>query len=235
MSDASPAGAPAALDAAPPAASAPTLDARTVGAFQENCYLIACPTTGAGALVDPGDEGERLVAMVRSAGVELQAIWLTHAHLDHVGAIADVTRVWDVPVHLHPLDLPVFDHAPRAAAMYGLPWAPQPRPDRALAEGETLALGTLRFAVMHAPGHAPGHVVIHGHGLALVGDCVFYGSVGRTDLPLSDPQALTRSLARIATLDPATRVLPGHGPATTIGRELAHNPFLNGGARVLGG
>jgi glyoxylase-like metal-dependent hydrolase (beta-lactamase superfamily II) len=214
---------------------APQVDARVVGAFQENCYLVADPATGAAALVDPGAEGEVIVEMVRASGTRLEAIWLTHAHLDHIGAIADVLAVWDVPVWLHPADIPVFDFAPRAAEMYGLPFDPQPRPEHAFAEGQALTLGGLRFAVMHAPGHAPGHVVIHGHGIALVGDCLFYGSVGRTDLPLADPRQLTASLARIAALPPATVAYPGHGPETTIGRERMHNPFLNGGARVLGG
>lgn len=215
--------------------AAPRVGVQTVGAFQENCYLVVDPSTRAAALVDPGAEGARLVEWVRAADVRLEAIWLTHAHLDHIGAIADVTRAWDVPVHLHPLDGPVFEYAPRAAALYGLFLEPQPAPTAAFAEGQTLRLGALTFTVMHAPGHAPGHVVIHGHGIALVGDCLFHGSVGRTDLPLSEPAALTRSLARIAALPPETVVYPGHGPDTTIARERADNPFLNGGARVLGG
>ena len=213
----------------------PQIDVHTVGAFQENCYLVVDPVTRAAAIVDPGAEGDRLVAAVRAADVDLQAVWLTHAHLDHIGAIADVTRVWPVPVHLHPLDRVVFDYAPRAAAMYGMHFDPQPAPTDTFAEGQVLRLGALAFDVMHTPGHAPGHVVIHGHGVALVGDCLFYGSVGRTDLPLSDPRALSGSLARIATLPEDTRVYAGHGPDTTIGRERTHNPFLNGGARVLGG
>ena len=217
------------------ATGAPEVQARVVGAFQENCYLVVDPATRAAALVDPGAEGDRIVAMVRESGARLEAIWVTHAHLDHIGAIADVTRVWDVPVWLHPDDLPVFEFAPRAAAMYGLTFEPQPHPSHELSEGDTLTLGDLRFAVMHAPGHAPGHVVIHGHGVAFVGDCLFYGSVGRTDLPLSSPRDLSASLERIAALPPETVAYPGHGPETTIGRERAHNPFLNGGARVLGG
>ena len=220
---------------AAPSAAAPSVTALTVGAFQENCYLVVDPSTMAAALVDPGAEGDRIVAAVRESGARLEAIWLTHAHLDHIGAIADVTREWDVPVHLHPLDRPVFEYAPRAAAMYGLFMEPQPLPEAELAEGQTLSLGALRFSVMHAPGHAPGHVVIHGHGIALVGDCLFYGSIGRTDLPLSSPPDLSASLERIAALPPETIAYPGHGPETTIGRERAHNPFLNGGARVLGG
>ncbi|MBV9879886.1 MAG: MBL fold metallo-hydrolase [Gemmatirosa sp.] len=216
-------------------AAAPRIEVAAVGVFEENCYLVVDPATRAAALIDPGDEGDRIVDMVRRADARLEAIWLTHAHLDHIGAIADVLAEWRVPVHLHPADLPVFEYAPRAALAYGLPFEPQPLPDRELAEGQVLSLGGLRFDVMHAPGHAPGHVVIHGHGIALAGDCLFYGSVGRTDLPLSDPRALSRSLQRIAALPPETVVYPGHGPSTTIGREVAMNPFLNGGARVLGG
>src|SRR5688500_18131460 len=127
------------MSAAPAnAATAPRVDALVVGAFQENCYLVVDPATRAAALVDPGAEGDRIVDMVRASGARLEAIWLTHAHLDHIGAIADVTRVWDVPVHLHAADLPVFQFAPRAAAMYGLVFEPQPLPQHRFEEGETL-------------------------------------------------------------------------------------------------
>ncbi|GJG88362.1 MBL fold hydrolase [Gemmatimonadetes bacterium T265] len=217
----------------------PRVQSWTLGVFEENGYLVADPTTGAAALVDPGDEGDQLVVAVRDAvrahDLRLEAVWLTHGHLDHVGALAEVKAAFDLPAYLHPLDLPVFDYAPRAAAMYGLPWSPQPAPDREFAEGQELALGNLRFTVMHAPGHAPGHVVIHGHGVAIGGDVLFRGSVGRVDLPLADPRAFSRTLERVAALPPETVVYPGHGPPTTIGRELASNPFLNGGARVRGG
>jgi glyoxylase-like metal-dependent hydrolase (beta-lactamase superfamily II) len=208
---------------------------RTVGPLQENCYLVVDPATRAAVVVDPGDEGPELVAWIRAADVRLQAVWLTHAHFDHVGALADVVRAFDAPVYLHPLDRPLLENAPRAAAMYGLFVEPQPAATDSFAEGQRLTLGALTFDVMHAPGHAPGHVVIHGHGVALVGDCLFQGSVGRTDLPLSDPRALSLSLTRIAALGDAVVAHPGHGPSTTIGRERVHNPFLNGGARVLGG
>jgi glyoxylase-like metal-dependent hydrolase (beta-lactamase superfamily II) len=206
----------------------------TVGAFQENCYLLIDPGSGAAVLIDPGDEGERIVDAVRSADVHLEAIWVTHGHLDHVGAIAEVKRAHDVPIFLHPSDLPLYRAADRQAAAYGLPFEPPPPPEREFAHGDTMSLGELRFAVMHAPGHAPGHVVIHGHGVAFVGDCVFAGSIGRTDLPFSDGRALADSLERIADLPPATVLYPGHGPQTTLERELATNPFLNGSARIVG-
>jgi len=206
----------------------------TVGAFQENCYLLVDTATSLAVLIDPGAEGERVVDAVKAAGVTLQAIWVTHAHLDHVGGIAEVKRHFDVPIHLHPDDLVLYRVADRQAAAYGLPFEVPPLPDREFADGDTIELGSLRFSVLHAPGHAPGHVVIHGHGVAFVGDCVFAGSIGRTDLPMSDGRALARSLERIAGLPPATVLYPGHGPDTTLDTELVTNPFLNGSARIVG-
>lgn len=209
------------------------IEAFVVGAFQENCYLLADEASREAVLIDPGDDGERLLAAVRRSGYALTAIWLTHAHLDHVGGIAAIRRQLDVPIYLHPDDRPVYEFAPRAAAMYGLPFEQGPRPDRTLAEGDVLAVGTLAFEVWHMPGHAPGHVIFHGHGVAFGGDVLFAGSVGRTDLPLSDGVAFERTLARMTTLPPETVVLPGHGPETTIADELASNPFLTGIARPV--
>jgi glyoxylase-like metal-dependent hydrolase (beta-lactamase superfamily II) len=221
------------------APTAPRVASWVLGPLQENGYLVADPATGAAALVDPGADGDQLVAavrgMVREHDLKLDAVWLTHGHLDHVGALAEVKEAFDLPVYLHALDRRVFDLSPRAAELYGLPWSPQPAPDRTYDEGDELVLGDLRFRVLHAPGHSPGHVILVGHGIALGGDVLFQGSVGRVDLPASDPRAFSQTLARVAALPPETVVYPGHGPPTTIGRELASNPFLNGGARVRGG
>ena len=204
------------------------IESFVTGPFQENTYLVIDEASGAAALVDPGDDAATLIAAVRASGASLEAIWLTHAHLDHLGAVAALKREWDAPIMLHPADLPLYRNAGRQAAAYGLQLDDPPEPDEDLHDGQRLSLGSLVFEVMHAPGHSPGHVVIYGHGVAFVGDCLFAGSVGRTDLPLSDGAALLQSLKRIAALPAETRVLSGHGPATTIGAEVRSNPFLTG-------
>ena len=204
------------------------IDWVTVGPFQENSYLVVDETTGKAILVDPGDDGARIIRMVKRAGVDLQAVWLTHAHLDHIGAVSAVRREWKVPVLLHPDDLVVYRRGSQAAAAYGLPFEQPTDPDGTLINGQQLELGTSTFEVHHTPGHAPGHVVFLSDGVMFGGDLLFAGSIGRTDLPLSNPAAMEASLALVAAFDPDTVVYPGHGPATTIGEELATNPFLAG-------
>jgi len=209
--------------------------ARTVGPFQANCYLVIDETTGSAVLIDPGDDGAELVAMVRESGAKLEEIWLTHGHIDHIGGVAEVQRHFPVPVRLHPLDRPFYDTlSARMAEMYGLRFDQPDPPELELAEGDVLSCGKLRFTVMHVPGHAPGLVSFNGEGVALCGDLLFAGSIGRTDLPLCDPRAMNDSLERIARLPEETVIHPGHGGPTTIGEELKSNPFLSGRARVLG-
>jgi glyoxylase-like metal-dependent hydrolase (beta-lactamase superfamily II) len=210
------------------------IDMRTVGPFRENCYLVVDEDTSAAVLIDPGADGEQLVRMVRDSGASLEAIWLTHAHIDHIGGIAEVRRQHDVPVYLHPLDLPYYTQlSARAARMYGVPFEQPEGPDRELAEGDVLTCGALQFTVMHVPGHAPGLVSFNGEGVAFSGDLLFQGSIGRTDLPLSNPFDMDASLDRFGALPGATVVYPGHGGQTTIAEEKRTNPFLAGRARAL--
>lgn len=206
---------------------------RTVGAFRENAYLVIDETTGEAAIIDPGDEPGELLEMIRSSGATLRAIWLTHAHLDHIGAVSALRREYPgIPVHLHPLDRPVYDAQSFFAESYGVPFEQPDAPDEDLAHGDVVRIGNLSFDVIHAPGHSPGHVVFHGHGIVLGGDVLFAGSIGRTDLPMANPAHMQDSLRAMAALPRETVVYPGHGDSTTIGDELNSNPFLNGIANV---
>lgn len=205
----------------------------TVGPFRENSYLVVDEPTGKAVFIDPGDEGDRLLEVLRRSGATLEAIWLTHAHVDHIGAIAAVRRAHQVPILMHPLDEPVYAAAAAVARMYGLPFETPPRPDGVLEEGQVVRVGTAAFEVMHVPGHAPGHVLFVGDGVVFGGDLIFAGSIGRTDLPLCDPAAMQDSLARAAALPEHLAIHPGHGPSTSVREELRSNPFLAGLARPL--
>lgn len=208
-----------------------TLEIRrlVVGPFQSNCYLVRAPQSRSAVTIDPGAEPDRIESALQSWGAELEAILLTHAHLDHVGAVGALSSGRSVPVFLHPDDLPLYRAAPRQAEAFGLRADTPPEPDRELRHGERVDVAGLSFAVRHAPGHSPGGVVLVGDEHAFVGDCVFAGSIGRTDLPGGDPGRLLRSIReQILTLPEETVLLSGHGPETTVGREAASNPFLTG-------
>lgn len=206
---------------------------RTVGAFQENSYLVVDEETGDAVIIDPGADADELLDMIESSGATLRAVWITHGHLDHIGAISAIRRSFaGVPVHLHSLDRLVYDAQSFFAESYQVPFEQPAPPDEDLAHGDVLRVGKLSFDVLHLPGHSPGHVVFHGHGIVLGGDVLFAGSIGRTDLPMANPAHMQESLRTMAALPRETVVYPGHGAPTTIGDELNSNPFLNGIANV---
>ena len=181
-------------------------------------------------IVDPGAAAPDMVAAVKAAAGEVAAILLTHAHLDHVEGLGVIRDYTEAPTYLHTADREMFDHLPAQAAMLGLRDSPElAPPERTLEDGEEFCFGESVFNVIHTPGHSLGHVAFHApsDGLALVGDLIFAGSVGRTDLPGGDYQALFRSIRQhVLTMPDETRLFTGHGPPTTVVHERTTNPFL---------
>jgi len=203
------------------------------GRFVENCYLVIDEAGAECAIIDPGEEAGLIAHKVAAADVKPVAIWLTHAHIDHVLGVPRLKTDTGAPVYLHPGDRMLYDHVAEQATAFGMRAAPLPAPDCALAHGDLLRVGTLQFRVRHAPGHSPGSVVFEGQGVAFAGDVLFQGSIGRTDLPGGDFETLIRSIEReLLTLPDSTIVYCGHGPETTVGRERGANPFLSGAHRL---
>jgi glyoxylase-like metal-dependent hydrolase (beta-lactamase superfamily II) len=198
------------------------------GVFQENCYLLREAGHPDGVIVDPGEEAERFLREAEARKLTIKEIWLTHAHLDHIMGVDAVRRATGAPIYLHPDDRPMYEGLAQQGRLFGIDVTPAPPPDRTLQHGQRLLLGTTPIEVRHVPGHSPGHVVFVGPGLVLGGDVLFQGSIGRTDLVGGDlPTLLTGIREQLFSLSDETIVYPGHGPATTIGRERVTNPFLN--------
>jgi glyoxylase-like metal-dependent hydrolase (beta-lactamase superfamily II) len=203
------------------------------GQFVENCWLLADTISGEAVMIDPGEDAGMFLGQLTARRWTLQAIWLTHAHIDHVMGVRAVKAATGVPVHLHPLDRPLYESLPTQASWFGLKAPPAPPPDGELAEGDVVHVGRYGFEVRHTPGHSPGSVSFVGEGRVFGGDVLFNGSVGRTDLPGGDHPTLMASLQRVfLALPDSTIVHSGHGPDTTIGIERLTNPFLTGAFRL---
>ncbi len=200
--------------------------------YQQNCSLVWCDITRQAALIDPGGEPERLLQAVDEAGLTLAMVLLTHGHLDHVGAAAEIAAQRQVPIiGPHQADAFWLETLPQQAEMFGFPPTETLSPTRWLNDGEKVQLGALTLRVYHCPGHTPGHVVFYSPkgDTVFVGDVLFHGSIGRTDFPQGDHQALLDSISnQLFPLGDEVVVVPGHGPNTTVGEERLHNPFLAG-------
>lgn len=203
---------------------------RPVGPFQMNMSSLVDPASGEAVLIDVGEDPSRWVREQEEVGGELSQVWQTHAHIDHVTGLPLLAKAGGPAPLLHPLERPIYEaQATYAAMAYGIELAgPLPEPRYELEDGGALHLGEHRFDVMHTPGHAPGHVIFvdSANRLIIGGDLLFAGSIGRTDLPGSDHRQMIFSLHKIMTLDDDHIVISGHGPATTIGTERRHNPFI---------
>lgn len=214
----------------------------TLTPFQQNTRIVACPETMRAICIDPGEDSPRLAGFIGERGLELQAIALTHGHLDHVGGVLALHRRFpDAEIVIHPDEEELYYNLPLQPVAMGVPpaqleqlgmrYEDPPEPTRRWRDGETYEVGSLGFLVRHCPGHTPGHVILaeQTHRKVFVGDCLFENSIGRTDLPGGSHGQLMDSInEKILPLGDDFEVFSGHGPETTIGREKRSNPFLNG-------
>ncbi len=199
-----------------------------VGIIQANCYIAGCEETKEGVVIDPGDEGERILAEVEALGLKIKYILNTHAHFDHILANEELVEATGAPLALHPLDLPLLRQN-GGASFFGFEVPPSPEPDLELAEGDTITFGNYTLQVLFTPGHSQGHVSFYEPqaGIIFDGDVLFAGGIGRTDLPGGDYETLLASInEKLMVLPDETVVCSGHGPVTTIGQERASNPWL---------
>ncbi len=201
-----------------------------VTAFQQNTTLLWCERSRRLAIIDPGGEADRIIAQIEVLGLEPQIILLTHGHLDHVGASAEIAQRLAIPIWgPHPDDAFWIRALPEQCEMFGFPRIESFEPDRWLQPGESIEIGEETLEVLHCPGHTPGHLVFFhaGDRLAQVGDVIFRGSIGRTDFPRGNHRQLLESIQhRLFPLGDDVRFIPGHGPMSTLGEERRTNPFV---------
>jgi glyoxylase-like metal-dependent hydrolase (beta-lactamase superfamily II) len=200
-----------------------------VGPLMTNCYIVWDEGTMEGTIIDPGEDADVILAKMRELGVRIDKILATHCHFDHIAAMAPLLRQIDVPFLAHEGDLFFVEDGKDSARRWGFDIEQPPNPDRFIADGEKISVGNLELEVLHTPGHSPGGVsFLHG-GMVFAGDCLFQGSIGRTDFRMGSLEELSESIRkRLYTLPDDTLVMTGHGPVTTIGDEKRYNPFVRG-------
>ncbi|MDJ0754873.1 MAG: MBL fold metallo-hydrolase [Ardenticatenaceae bacterium] len=201
-----------------------------LGPIQTNCYIVGDEVTKQAAVIDPAFDGHTIARQVKEMGFELTHILITHAHFDHVGGLAELMAVHpEAPVYIHEDAVPMLAQSAHQARMFGMNVETPPEPQERTNEGDQIQVGELVFDVLYTPGHAPGHVsfLLNEGKVIFSGDVLFQGSIGRTDLPGGSMPLLLKVIdEKLLTLPDETRVLSGHGPATTIGQERLSNPFL---------
>jgi hydroxyacylglutathione hydrolase len=214
-----------------PDTRAMVIETLAVGSFAANCYIVGSSAAKQGMIIDPGAEAETILKTVRQAGLSISTIVITHAHVDHVGALREVQEKTNAQFAVHQAEKGFLSSAPmRMLTSLGIsPVKSPPRPDRILRDGDHIDVGDLSFEVLHTPGHSSGGICLSGHGVVFSGDTLFNLGVGRTDFPGMSHERLMKSIQeKLMALPDETIVYPGHGPPTTIGDERRANPFLQG-------
>jgi glyoxylase-like metal-dependent hydrolase (beta-lactamase superfamily II) len=200
-----------------------------VGTLMENAYLAADQESKIGMVIDPGDEPEKIAARVNELQLTVDTLVCTHGHVDHVGAVESLKTQLGARFYLHRADEIYLPHTAEQARLYGMSESENPRVDTYIKNGDRLPLGAQALEVIETPGHSPGSVILVGGGHAFVGDLIFSGSIGRTDLPGGDYEAMMASLELVLRrLPEETKIYPGHGEPTTLAVERRYNPFLQG-------
>ncbi len=205
--------------------------ALSVGSFAANCYIVGSSSAGKGMIIDPGAEAATILKTVQQMGLSISVVVLTHAHIDHVGAVREVKEKTGAQFALHEAERGLMMGGPmRMLTALGVaPVKSPPQPDRLLKDGDRIDIDDLSFEVLHTPGHSSGGICLLGHGVVFSGDTLFNYGIGRTDFPGCSHEQLMKSIEeKLMVLSDETVVYPGHGPATTIGDERRGNPFLSG-------
>jgi hydroxyacylglutathione hydrolase len=198
-----------------------------VGALETNCYIVYCQETLECAIIDPGAEPEKIFRLITHKGLKPTILINTHGHVDHIGANRDIKDKFDIPLYLHEADSPMLESVLQSELSFFLGAKESPPPDKFLEEGDEIKIGNISLLVIHTPGHSPGSVSLLGDGILFSGDTLFFGGVGRTDLPGGSWSEMESSIReKIFTLPADTVVLPGHGPTTTVDQEKKFNPFI---------
>jgi glyoxylase-like metal-dependent hydrolase (beta-lactamase superfamily II) len=200
-----------------------------------NCFILGCEETLHAAVIDPGDEADRILTSLAESQLTLDYIINTHGHFDHVGANKRLKDASNAPILIHALDAPMLNQLAAEASAWGLTTENSPAPDRTIDEGDTVSVGNITLTVIHTPGHTPGGVSLKTQGHVFVGDTLFSGSIGRTDFPGGNFETLKASIQKkLFALDDDVQVYTGHGPQTTIGQERRYNPFVGENAVFSG-